>query len=80
MALYGNKPHRPPEPVSIECTAGGFSKKTIDLKPAQGIIFRINTPSRIKIDLVEPDDGPSECRPIAEWRNLAPKPRQQKRG
>ena len=30
----------------------------VDLKPMQGLIFECHTPSRIAIELLEPDDGP----------------------
>jgi hypothetical protein len=70
----GDRPYQPPDPVSVECTKQGFAPDTIDLQPAQGIIFRFGTPSRIKIDLVEPLDrpaGPAEergRRRVAHWR------------
>ena len=66
----GKEPYRPPDPISVESTDDGFSISSIDLMPAQGIIFRMSTPSRIYIDLVEPDDGPQGPRPpkIAGWR------------
>ena len=68
--VVGKERYRPPAPVSVECTGEGFRPGAIDLKPAQGIIFHIQTPSRIQIELVEPDDGPGGPRPpkIAGWR------------
>lgn len=68
--VVGKERYRPPAPVSVECTAKGFSPTAIDLKPAQGIVFQIQTPARIHIDLVEPDDGPEEPRPrkVSGWR------------
>lgn len=56
----GKEPYRPPVPVTVECTERGFRPDRIALKPAQGLIFRVQAPSRIKIDLVKPDDGPVE--------------------
>ncbi len=55
----GKEPYRPPAPVAVECTERGFRPEAIDLKPAQGIVFRVQTPSRIKIDLVDPIDAPA---------------------
>lgn len=56
----GKKPFRPPEPMRIKTTEKGFSHDHIKLEPTQGLIFEIETSARIKIDLVEPDDGPKE--------------------
>jgi len=74
----GKEPYRPPDPISVECTDQGFSPADIDLMPAQGIIFHVRTPTRIQIDLVEPDDGPEGAREpkVAGWR----KPLQQQTG
>jgi hypothetical protein len=58
--VVGDAPYRPPSPLAVECTADGFSENPITLSPAQGIIFHFSTESRIQIELVEPDDGPSE--------------------
>jgi hypothetical protein len=60
--VVSDAPYRPPSPLSVECTADGFSENPITLSPAQGIIFRFSTESRIQIELVEPDDGPSARR------------------
>jgi hypothetical protein len=68
--VVGKERYRPPAPLSVECTAKGFYPDAIDLKPAQGIMFRIQTPTRIQIELVEPDDGPEGPRPpkASGWR------------
>jgi hypothetical protein len=57
--------YRPPEPVHVRVTEKGFDRDVIALKPAQGMIFECAAPSRIKIDLVTPDDGPSPKRKSA---------------
>ena len=57
--VMGSKPYRPPGPVEVTCTADGFFPSLIELTPVQGIVFRFQVPSRIKITLVEPNDGPS---------------------
>jgi len=79
----GKEPYRPPAPLSVESAGHGFVPATIDLQPAQGIIFRFAVPSRIKIDLVEPNDGPAQVverqarpaaqpeqarRPVVRWK------------
>jgi hypothetical protein len=55
----GNTPFRPPDPVTIQCTPSGFSAASIALQPGQGQIYQFAIPSRIKIELIKPDDGPS---------------------
>lgn len=59
----------PPEPALIECTKKAFERGRIEIKPAQGQVYRFKTPSRIKIRLVRPDDGPKGPRQprIARW-------------
>lgn len=58
--VIGRQPYRPPEPVRVTCSAKGFKPRSVKLKPAQGILFDFAAPSRIEIDLVEPDDGPAK--------------------
>jgi len=67
----GKEPYRPPAPLSVQCAEHGFAPATSDLQPAQGIIFRFAVPSRIKIDLVTPNDGPGkavqrQARPVVQ--------------
>lgn len=78
----GDEPYRPPGPVAVDCTDQGFSMSDIDLMPAQGIIFRVRTPSRIQIDLVEPDDGPQGARPpkVSGWRKRPERRRNEESG
>jgi hypothetical protein len=54
----GSGPYRPPEPLQITVTDKGFGEASFPLSPAQGIVFRFKTDSRLQIVLVEPDDGP----------------------
>jgi hypothetical protein len=71
----GERPYRPPDPASVVCNAGGFEPPSVDLQPAQGLIFRFEVPSRIVITLVEPDDGPSPPRArTVTWRSPRPGP------
>ncbi|NIS69849.1 MAG: hypothetical protein GTO12_13125 [Proteobacteria bacterium] len=58
----GKVPYRPPEPVSIQCTENALKPNKVNLKPAQGHVYRFETPSRIRIELVKPDDGPKALR------------------
>lgn len=66
----GKERYHPPPPIQVTCGREGFGISAIDLQPAQGIVFRIETPSRIQIELVEPDDGPQGPRPPGPggWR------------
>lgn len=56
----GREPFSPGEPVRVECTNGGFEPSSIRIDAAQGQVYRVQTerPARIKIELLEPDDGP----------------------
>jgi hypothetical protein len=63
--VRGKTAYRPPEPVHVRVTDKGFDPGVLELKPAQGLIFECAAPSRIKIELVTPDDGPSRKRKSA---------------
>jgi hypothetical protein len=63
--VRGKTAYRPPEPVHVRVTEKGFDPAVVALKPAQGLIFECDVPSRIKIDLVSADDGPSSKRKSA---------------
>jgi hypothetical protein len=66
----GEAPYRPPEPASVVCRADGFDPPSVDLQPAQGLIFRFEVPSRIVIALAQPDDGPAPSRSrFVSWRS-----------
>jgi hypothetical protein len=66
----GERPYRPPDPASVVCRADGFDPQSVDLQPAQGLVFHFEVPSRIVITLAEPDDGPEERRRRAvSWRS-----------
>ena len=64
----GKEPHRPDEPVEVVCTENAFRPARLKLQAAQGQLYRFRTPSRIAIDLVEPDDGPKTPRAKAPRR------------
>jgi hypothetical protein len=54
----GKVPYRPPAPVEIYCGESGFTSTASTIKPAQGVIFRIKTTARLRLELRKPDDGP----------------------
>lgn len=79
--VVGDTPYRPPDPMDVQVTDQGFQPATIQLKPAQGVVFHIgNTRARIQIDLVEPDDGPKVSaaavpespKPVYRWEKPMP--------
>lgn len=57
----GATPYRPPKPLELTCDEGGFGGgEVIDLSPAQGLVVRPSAPSRFRLELTKPDDGPGE--------------------
>ena len=48
----------PQPPVEIECTEKGFEPARFTIAAAQGQVYRFRTPSRVAIELVQPNDGP----------------------
>jgi hypothetical protein len=46
------------EPVEVACTKGTINPDKIKVKSTQGMVFSFETPSRIKVELVTPDDRP----------------------
>ncbi len=59
--VVGDTPYVPPDPLQAQVTAQGFQPGSLQLQPAQGIVFTVNnTAARIQIELVAPDDGPAK--------------------
>jgi hypothetical protein len=60
----------PQQPLSIACAKEGFEPKAIEAQAAQSLVFHIKTPTRLKITLVKPDDGPGggQPQPRPGWR------------
>jgi hypothetical protein len=58
----GKTAYRPPAPLRVYATSDAFDPTNIELMPAQGLIFECKSPSRIKIELEKPDDGPRRRR------------------
>jgi hypothetical protein len=59
----GKTGYKPPPPVKVECTASGFVPSSIRVSPGQGVNYHPAVPTRIKIELVEPNDGRSKEAP-----------------
>ncbi|HEX6300277.1 MAG TPA: hypothetical protein VF148_07420 [Acidimicrobiia bacterium] len=53
----GRTAYRPPAPRRVRSTRERLTPERIKLSPAQGLIFDCEAPSRIVIELEEPDDG-----------------------
>lgn len=53
----GDTAYRPPEPVQIECGAA-IEPRELRIQPFQGFNIHVVDPARVKIELLEPDDGP----------------------
>ena len=71
----GKTPYRPPAPMAVDCSEREMTLGHIELQPGQGLNFHLKTRSRIKIELMKPDDGPGKPREPERtgWikRNLA---------
>ena len=65
----GKEAFRPPAPVEAE-VGESISPERIELWPTQGINFHVVAPARVRIELLEPDDGPGPraTRRRAGWR------------
>jgi hypothetical protein len=46
------------EPVKVACTKDAINPDKIKVRSTQGMVFSFETPSRIKVELVTPDDRP----------------------
>jgi len=46
------------QPVKIRCTKSAILPNAIGVQPMQGLVFNFDTPSRVKIELVTPEDRP----------------------
>ena len=55
----GKTAYRPPAPLEVEC-GKEIKPGKIHLHPLQGLNVHILEPARIRIELVEPDDGPAD--------------------
>jgi hypothetical protein len=67
----GRTAYRPPDPLVVPCTESAIELRGHEkLEPGQGLNFHLKVPSRIKIKLVKPDDGPARSRtPVSSgWK------------
>jgi hypothetical protein len=50
------------QPVTVECAEGGFEheREVLEIHPGQGLVFDIGTPSRVVVELREPDERATE--------------------
>lgn len=55
---YPEKMAKMSEPVKVRCAKDGITPAKIKVHSTQGLVFSFETPTRIKIDLVTPDDRP----------------------
>jgi len=78
----GRTPFKAPSPISIEATKAGLvivsdgkekKMEKLGIEATQGQLFKIKTPSRIRIELTKADDGPGESRPapVLSWSRPA---------
>jgi hypothetical protein len=67
----GKAPYVPPDAVTIDCADQSLKPNRIRISCAQGQMYRFTKPSRIKIDLVKADDGPTPAptgkRKVMTW-------------
>lgn len=55
--VVGKVPYKPPPAQEVEL-GETIDPRRIQLQPVQGLNFRVDAPARIRIDLLEADDGP----------------------
>lgn len=70
----GKTAYRPPAALNAEC-GGTIKPSAIRLKPAQGLNIHATGAARIKIALVEPDDGPKSRPRPTRGSKAAPRKR-----
>jgi hypothetical protein len=56
--IGGKAPYRPGGPVRIQAVEERLEPARIQITPGQGLVFECRTASRIRIELLRPDDGP----------------------
>ena len=54
---------RPMDPVVFEASEDGLQPDGAELQPTQGQLYRLGSAGRLRIELVEPDDGPGSTDP-----------------
>jgi hypothetical protein len=66
-----------PDAVSVEVNEKSFQPVRIEIQAMQGIVFRIHTNSRIRLELTKPNDGPETSQPPRRgtWRKPSVTPK-----
>jgi hypothetical protein len=49
--------YKPADPVFVECTKEEFKPGGLEAVASQSVVFRVHTPTRLRIELATPDDG-----------------------
>lgn len=57
------KTPRQSQTIQVECTEKAVNPSKITANPGQGVVFSFKVPSRIKIELVTPEDKPKQTYP-----------------
>ncbi len=57
------KTPRSSQAIHLECNEKAIFPTSIFVNPGQGLVFRFKVPSRIKIELVKPEDRPKQIPP-----------------
>jgi len=47
-----------PQAIKVECSQNGITPEKIKINPTESLLFSFKAPSRIKIELVKPEDRP----------------------
>lgn len=65
----GKTAYQPPAPIDVQC-GKAIKPRRLRLHPLQGLNVHILEPARVRIELVQPDDGPANRPPQtrAGWR------------
>jgi hypothetical protein len=71
---YPEKALKPLDPLKVKCGKEGISAEKLKVQPMQGLVFSFEAPTRIKVELVTPDD-----RPRAPTPKPAPRATERKR-
>ena len=72
----GDRPYVPENPVTVVVTAKSIRPASLSVGAAQGQIYEVRAPSRIRIDLLEPHDRPRQKGPRYRLAREPARPRQ----
>ena len=65
---YPDKALAPLSPVKVDCGKDGITVGQVVVHPMQGLVFSFGAPSRIRVELVTPDDRPRATVPKPKTR------------